>query len=88
MLDSSVIPKTNEAPPQMLGPKMIEEMKASQAKIVTDSVPDVFATFNGNATPIADALQDPDPEAPRPALTILVDLANVRDRLRRLAAHA
>ena len=85
MLDISVIPETNEAPPRILDPKMIEEMKTSQARYF-HRVSDLFADLQANSAPLADAVRDPDPQARQTALTILVDLANVRDRLRRLAA--
>ena len=48
----------------------------------------MFADFPKDAGPLADAVRDDDAEVRLTALSILVDLAHVRDRLQHLAAGA
>ncbi len=84
MLDSSVIPQTNETPARELDPMLLQKIQEGQDRYFR-RLADVFADLSKNAAPLADAVRDNDPELRQTALLVLVDLANVRDRLQGLA---
>ncbi len=84
MLDISVVPQTNEGPPRELDPTLTQKIQEGQDRYY-HRLAQVFADFPKDSAPLADAVRDDDPELRQTALSILVDLANVRDRLQGLA---
>ncbi|HVS39321.1 MAG TPA: HEAT repeat domain-containing protein [Gemmataceae bacterium] len=88
MLDISIVPQKNEAP-LLLDPKDPTEIQAykDRQKQHFDRIQAVCADFSKNADYLAEAVGDEDPQVRASALTIVADLANVRDRLKNLAAH-
>ncbi len=85
MLDISVVPQANESPPSELDPMLIQKIQEGQSRYF-HRLADVFTIFPKNSASLAAAVRDDDPEVRQTALSILVDLANVRDRLQHLAA--
>ncbi len=87
MLELSVVPETNPTPPKDLDPKLIKDIE-DRWNLYFQRLAAIFGDFQKNAAPLAAAVGDDDPEVRRAALTTLVDLANLRGRLQRLAAGA
>ncbi len=88
MLDISIVPLKNEAP-LLLDPKDPTELQAYKDRQARHygQVQEAFADFGKTAAFLADAARNDDPEVCQTALTILANLAVVRDRLQDLAAH-
>ncbi len=87
MLDISVLPETNLAGPREAEPaiaKLIEERLSRYYQRLAE----VFAEYGKNARPLAAAARDEDSAARLTALSILADLANIRQRLVNLTTGA
>ena len=87
MLDISVIPETNGAPPPDLDPAIAKQIEDRMTKYF-QRLSEVFSVYGKDPGPLAAAARDPDPELRRTALLILGDLANVRQRLLNLTTGA
>jgi HEAT repeat protein len=85
MLDISVIPESNSPLSLDIKPDLLKEIQ-DQANRYNGRLAEVFSVFDKNAEPLSAAVRDPDPEVRLTALSILMDLANVRERLRHAAA--
>jgi HEAT repeat protein len=85
MLDISVIPEKN-FPPLRSDDATFILQEENKLNGYYHRLAGVFDMFQKNAAPLAAAVQDPDPEARQTAISILSDLAIIRQRLRSLAA--
>ena len=80
MLDISVIPETNGAPPPDLEPSVAKEIEERMTKYY-QRLGEVFSVYAKDPAPLTAAARDQDPDLRRTALLILADMANVRQRL-------
>ena len=83
MLDISVIPETNGAPPPDLDPTVAKQIEDRMTQYY-QRLGQVISVYAKDAGPLAAAARDRDPDLRRTALLILGDLANVRQRLSNL----
>ncbi len=83
MLDISVIPETNGAPPPDLDPTVAKQIEDRMTKYF-QRLGEVISVYAKDPAPLAAAARDRDPDLRRTALLILGDLANVRQRLSNL----
>ena len=80
MLDISVIPETNGAPPPDLDSTVAKQIEDRMTKYY-QRLGEVISVYAKDPAPLAAAARDQDPDLRRTALLILGDLANVRQRL-------
>jgi HEAT repeat protein len=84
MLDISVIPEKNFA--TFRSDSDDAAIALQEENKYYHRLAGVFDMFQKNAAPLAAAVEDPDPEARQTAISILSDLAVIRQRLKNLAA--